>query len=691
MDFKLFRCRSWALVAASSLILAMPSESRAEGEEGDALRLVITKARPGFSGVAESASEGVVPGDQLLARPAYRPGELLESTPGLIVTQHSGEGKANQYFLRGFNLDHGTDLAITVDDMPVNMRTHGHAQGYADINFMIPELVRALSYRKGPYSAAEGDFASVGAVHLGYLDELDANIAEISGGSFGYARGLAAASQRLGVGTLTGALEALHNDGPWRNPDDYRKLNGVLRYAQGNQDNGFSVTGMAYGGRWNSTNQVAQRALDSGLIGRFDNLDPSDGGEAQRYSLSGRWSERDADQATRLSAYLIRGELALYNDFTYFLRDPINGDQFKQADSRTVFGTAARKTLFGAIAGRPSEIELGVETRYDDIRVGLFNTRQRNILSTVRDDRVAEASIGFLAQHTLQWTERFRTVLGLREDLFHGDVRSDNPLNSGSATANITSPKLELGFGPFGGNEIYLDVGSGFHSNDLRGATITVDPNDGVTPLRKVPLLVRSKGAEIGLRSRAVRGLESTLAFFVLDFDSELLFTGDSGTTEASRPSRRIGVEWTNFYRPTEWLSLDLDVSYTRARFINDDPAGSYIPGAAQGVIDLGVEIDYVGNWFGGAHLRYFGPRPLIEDNSVQSKATSLVSARIGYKLTDTTRLRLEIFNLLDARASQIDYYYASRLPGESAAGVNDIHLHPVEPLSLRATLTASF
>jgi outer membrane receptor protein involved in Fe transport len=294
-------------------------------------------------------------------------------------------------------------------------------------------------------------------------------------------------------------------------------------------------------------------------------------------------------------------------------------------------------------------------------------------------------------QNTFHWTETFRSIAGLRGDLFHGEDRSDNPLNSGSVTQFMPSPKLSLVLGPFAKTEYYLNAGMGFHSNDVRGATITVDPTDGVTAVAKVPLLVRSKGAEIGVRTQAIPALQSSIALFVLNFDSELVFLGDAGTTEASRPSQRIGVEFADVYRPLPWLAFDLDAGYTRARFTSPDPAGNHIPGAVEGVLDSGVAIDNLGRWFGELRLRYFGPRPLIEDNSERSRATTLLSARIGYKLTETFRIRVDGFNLLNAKASQIDYFYVSRLRGEPAEGVGDIHFHPVEPVSFRVTLSAAF
>jgi hypothetical protein len=306
----------------------------------------------------------------------------------LIITQHSGEGKANQYFLRGFNLDHGTDLSIKVDGMPVNMPTHGHGQGYADLNFLIPELISTMQVRKGPYFAQEGDFSAAGAVHLNYIDKIDRNLWLTSLGSFGYGRGLAIASHQVGQGQVLFAGEASAYNGPWDTPDRLRKLNTVMRYSQGTADNGFSVTGMAYVNRWNSTDQVAERAVTSGLIGRFGTLDPTDGGNANRFSLSGRWEQSDKDSATRANAYVINSSLNLYNNFTYFLNDQTNGDQFRQSDRRTILGGQASHIFKGDVGGRPMETEVGFQTRHDRISVGLEDTIARQTWNVVRSDFV---------------------------------------------------------------------------------------------------------------------------------------------------------------------------------------------------------------------------------------------------------------------------------------------------------------
>ena len=638
-----------------------------------------------------SASETIISGEELNSRPVSRVGEVLEAVPGLIVTQHSGEGKANQYFLRGFNLDHGTDLAISVDGMPVNMPTHGHGQGYADINFLITELVQSVNVRKGPYFADKGDFASAGTVGIDYVSKLPKNIAELTFGSFGYARALAAGSTAVGEGTLLTAFEANTYNGPWDVPDNVRKLNGVLRYSQGTATDGFTLSAMAYANGWNSTDQVAQRAIDQGLIGRLGSLDPTDGGTSSRFSLSSNWAQSSGYGQTKVSAYVVRSSLQLFNDFTYFLDDPVNGDQFSQTDRRTVYGLDASHAFDARLAGIETQTRIGLQTRGDDIDVGLFKTVAREVLSTVREDNVREGNIGLWADTTARWTDWLRTTIGIRKDYFAGRVISDTPLNSGNAQASMTSPKAGIVLGPWYRTEFYGNAGYGLHSNDIRGATITVDPNDKVTPLDRVPLLVRSKGAEIGIRTKAIEGFTSSLAVFVLDFDSELLFVGDAGTTEPSRPSHRVGVEWTNQYKVLPWMTLDFDLAYTRARFANFDPVGDFIPGAPAWIASGGVTFGGDRGWFGALRGRYFGPRPLIEDDSVRSRPSLLFNARAGYKFDNGVRLQLDVLNLFNANTNQIEYYYLSRLPGEPIGGVADRHVHPAEPLAVRLTLAARF
>ena len=653
----------------------------------------IQGSRNSVLGDAGTANEGVVTQQQLDARTVYRPGELLEAVPGLVVSQHSGEGKANQFYLRGFNLDHGTDLRSTIDGMLVNQRSHAHGQGWTDVNFLIPELAVLLDYRKGPFYAAEGDFASAGSLNVRYANTLAQGIASVGLGQNGFLRTLLADSPKFGDGNLLYAVELFKNNGPFTVGDDYRKRNAVLRYSQGTEANGLNVTLMAYEAKWHATDQIPKRAVDAGLLGRFDAVDQTDGGQASRYSLSGAWRQStdtpSGSTSTQVNAYVVRNRLDLFSNFTYFLDDSVNGDQFAQPDRRTTLGLNASRTWSAQLGTRSMENTLGLQFQADNIANALQNTVARQVLSTTRADHIIERSLGVYAENKTQWTDKFRTVAGLRADHFTFKVASDNPANSGIASDTKVSPKLNLIFGPWNKTEFYASAGYGFHSNDARGTVITQDPKTRLSA-DKVQPLVRAKGIELGVRTEAIAGLQSALSVYRLDFDSELTFAGDAGTTEAGRPSRRVGFEFSNYYKVNRWLTVDADVSFARARFRDADVAGSRIPGAVEGVASLALAVDNLGPYFGALQLRFFGPRPLIEDNSVRSSSTATLNGRIGYKFSPKVKLALEAFNLTNRKASAIDYYYESQLKGESAP-VADIHFHPIEPRSLRLTLVANF
>jgi outer membrane receptor protein involved in Fe transport len=653
--------------------------------------VTVQASRNSQLGVAESANAGVLTQQQLEARTVYRAGEVLEAVPGLIVSQHSGEGKANQFYLRGFNLDHGTDLRTTVDGMLVNQRSHGHGQGWTDLNFLIPELVTRLEYRKGPYYASEGDFSAAGAVGVTYAGQLDQGLASVGIGQNGYRRVLLTDSPKVGSGRLLYAIELFHNDGPFTQPDDYRKKNAVLRYSEGSQADGFDITAMAYRGKWNATDQIPLRAVTSGQLGRFDALDTTDGGTAQRYSVSGSWRSSTQTGSTRVNAYAVRNEMDLYSNFTYFDADPVNGDQFNQRDKRTTLGLNASHTRVHQGWGLESDSTLGVQLQNDAVDNGLFSTVARQRLSTTRADQLVESSAGLYLENNTRWSDKFRTVAGVRADFYRFNVNSDLALNSGQASDSIASPKLSLIFGPWAKTEYYVNLGNGFHSNDARGTTIRVDPASG-QPADRVTPLIRAKGAELGMRTEFISGLQSSFALYRLNFDSELVFVGDAGNTEAGRPSRRVGFEFNNYYKANSWLTIDADIALARARFRGSDPAGPYIPGAVEGVASLALAVDQLGGYFGALQLRYFGPRPLIEDNSVRSRGTATLNGRIGYKINAKTSIELEGFNLTNRRDSAIDYYYASRLANEPAGvATDDIHFHPIESRSFRVTLNTRF
>ncbi len=662
-------------------------------------------------GSADAASQGSVSSRQLQEFPTYRPGEYLETVPGLILTQHSGEGKANQYFLRGFNLDHGTDIAITLDGMPVNMRTHAHGQGYADLNFMIPELISGIDYSKGPYYADKGDFDTAGSVTIDYIDTVPHDLASVSAGTLGDYRGFTAMSRPLANGHLLMATEYDRNDGPWQLPDNFNKGNLLLRYSEGTHVTGFSLTAMFMDDAWHASNQIPLRAVKSGLINLYGPLDPTDGGSAERYSLSGKYADTTDARQIKLNAYAISNALQLINNFDGNVTFPQGvGDQFLQQERRQLFGGSASYTKFGSLFDRSSDNTIGVETRTDFNHMALSQTTNGTQRFTVRDDRIMETSAGFYGENRTRWFDMLRTVAGVRQDIFYGtDDSGPTPGNSASTAKGLFSPKINTILGPWRQTEIYLSYGQGYHSNDLRGAVTSVDAlqtemnaqagGPGVVGASRTPLLTRVEGYELGIRSEIIENVSVSAAFFVLNIASEATFDGDSAGTSVGRPRSRTGIELSASYTPLPWLSFTGDFAFTRARFTNADDGsadiqpghpGSYIPEAAKIIASAEMAIRDLGPWDGGLRFRYFGPRPLLEDASVRSGSTALWDARVGYSFNEVWHAQLDIFNLFNSHAHQIDYWYQSQLNGETSS-VYDLHFKPVEPLSARLTLAASF
>ena len=640
-----------------------------------------------LTGTASSASQGHIGAVDLRLRPLLREGELLETVPGVIVTQHSGDGKANQYFVRGFNLDHGTDFQTRLDGMPVNMPSHAHGQGYTDLNFLIPELVEYLDYRLGVYHADLGDFGSAGGAEVHLVRRLARPFGTVSAGENGLVRLALGGSARVGAGDLLVAGEAKGYNGPWQVAERLRKFSGLVRYSWQRGGSDFSVLGMAYHNQWDASDQIPERAVTSGLISRFGQIDPTDGGHTQRYSLSGSWRHAGASSVQEVQLFGIYSDLSLFSNFAYLLDDPIHGDQFNQRERRVVLGGSATHTLPLEALGLSHLLKLGLQARADLINgLGLYHTQAQTRLGTVRQDDVREWGTGVWFQAESRWRPWFRSVLGVRGDVYTFDVTGDRPENAGHRTAGIVSPKASLVFAPSAATELYLSGGLGFHSNDARGTTITVDPATG-NPVQKVDPLVRSRGAELGVRVSPMPNWRSTLSLWALNLDSELLFTGDGGTTEPSAASRRRGITWANFYRPIPQLSLDADVSFSHARFTGVPAAGNHIPGALERVVAAGVTwAPKASGPFGSIRIRHFGSYPLIEDNSVRATATTMVNAEAGF-LFSGIRVQASVLNLLNTVANDIQYYYTSRLAGEPASGVDDVHFHPVEPRQIRASL----
>lgn len=628
-----------------------------------------------------------------------------------MISQHSGEGKANQYYLRGFNLDHGTDIAITIGGIPANMRTHAHGQGYSDINWLIPETVNFINYRKGTYFADQGDFSTAGAVSMTYFNTLPHDLVSVGGGPYGQARILIASSPTVGVGShLLYALEYVHEDNTALAPDNYRKFNALVRYSHQNGDAIYGATLQGYDGKWMSADQIPLRAVQRGIIDRFGQIDPTDGGRTHRYALSADYERDTATSNTQFNAYALDYGLHLFSDFTYFLSDPTNMDQFEQTDQRLVTGVNASQTFKTPTA----ENTIGYQLRNDNITpVGLLASKAQSALSTTRSDRVVETSNAIYVQTAQHLSKRLRVTAGIRGDLYSFHVSDLRPQNSGKVSAGIISPKLTLAYQPSSTTEVYADYGEGFHSNDARGVTEKVDPGTGLVTdpgtgqvVQGATPLVRAQGAELGARFAFNQKLRTTVSLWNLLLGSELIFQGDAGTTSPGRPSHRRGIELANFWAPTPEMTYDFDYSTSSAKFTNYDPVGELVPGSVKDVLTLGVTAEERKS-YAGIRLRYFGPQPLIEDGSVSSNPTTTVYLQAGIKPTKNTRIGFDVFNLLNTKASDIDYYYNSSIPSDSAytkpgyngacpisqcgVGVADVHFHPIERRLIRFTLTQQF
>ena len=656
--------------------------------------IVITGHPDNSIGSTDAASQGVVDAETLRNRPALRPADILESVPGMVVTQHSGDGKANQYFLRGVNLDHGTDFATTLNGVPLNLPSHAHGQGYTDLNFLIPELLSRIDYRKGSYHASQGDFSSVGSASLVYRTTLDRPFAQFTAGTHGYLRALTADSREVAEGvTLLTAVERLNNNGPWVNPTGMRKLNTQFILAGGSQREGWTTSVSAYQAHWNSTDQVPQRLINAGTyqgvpFGRFDSLDPSDGAHTRRVSLSGDWHSLSDHDMVNLSWYAFQYNLGLFSNFTYNLVR--SNDQFAQTDQRQVMGGQLSRTWLADWGATSFINTAGLQVRQDRIRLGLMDSVARQIQSVVRDDAVLQTQVGAFIDSEVAWSSWFKTVMGLRFDQFDARVNSlDQPKNSGTTIANQVSPKWSWVIQPLSSTEIFWNMGRGFHSNDARGTTTHVDPRTQ-QPVTAVPALVSTSGQELGVKSQLTPDWLTRLSWWRLKTDSELIYVGDAGNTTAGLPARREGVEWSQHVRWSRDTALDANLAWTRPRFSNVESAVSYIPNAVSKVASLQMSWRGGRDWSGAWGVRYMGPAPLVEDNSIRSASSVTHHVRMSKQLSSDLELSCEVLNLADRRNQDIQYVYSSRLLGEPASGVNDLHVHPAEPRTWRLTVRVS-
>lgn len=653
-----------------------------DSEEYDEKIIVYGRAEK-LIGSAKSASDGIVGYDDFTTRPMLRVGELVEVIPGMVATQHSGSGKANQYFLRGFNLDHGTDFLTSLEGMPINLPSHGHGQGYLDLNFIIPEVVETVAYRKGPYASEIGDFSSAGSANLSIYDRLDQNFAEVAVGEDGYYRFVTANSFDYQGGDLLFAAEGQLNNGPWVLDDDLKKYNSMVKYSR---DHGYlnaELLATAYHSKWNSTDQIPNRAVRSGQIDRFGYIDDDLGGNTTRFSLSGK-VETENIHAQVYGQYY---DFNLYSNFTYFLDDPVRGDEFEQVDNRSIWGGNIYYQQDIILDKLDLAWKVGSSVRYDRIsEVGLHKTEGRIRNQSIRDDSVNELALGAYADLTLYLNDNLRLNGGVRVDRFSYSVDAIRPANSGSGNDAAISPKISAAYRISDRFETYVNYGHGFHSNDVRGAATTIDPLSGLS-VASVPIISKSRGGELGLRLEPNKDINFSFAGFWLDLDSELVFVGDAGTTEINDGSRRYGVEFSGFWQVKEWLAFDVTAASTDAKFNLDNDR--YIPGSVRSVVGAGSTVTLDNGIIGSVRVRHFGSAPLIEDGSIRSNPTTLVNLGLAYEIGSFT-FDLDIFNIFNSGANDITYYYASQLQGE-AAPVDDLHYHPVEPFTVRLGLKINY
>jgi len=695
--------------------------------------VVVTGRAANLVGRAGSASSGSVGQADLNERPLLRPAEVLEAVPGLLITQHSGDGKANQYFTRGFNLDHGTDFAFSVDGVPVNEPSNAHGQGYADLNFMIPELVQTVNYTKGPFNIEVGDFATAGSANFIYPTVLKNGIGSLTMGENGYERALAASQLPLLGGNLIYALEIDAYDGPWQVPERMKKYDGFLHYSVGPSFNRWVISHSAYEASWDATNQMPQDMISANLLSPYGNLSPTDGGRRDRDFLSVAWIGKTGDTQTGVMAYVGQSHMDLWNDFTLYLpyasggaalaeglaqsqfADPnaTNGEQFLEQDHRDREGASAHYECATDFRGIRSQNEAGLDLRNDNIKLGLYNTDERVNYETIALNHIVESSGAPFVQNTTEWTPWLKTVLAFRQDFYLIQVVNETPTlaqqlaqganpallapldgfdeGAGLGTtayynANMPEPKAALIIHPQGSPvEGYVNAGQGFHSNDVRELAGGVNP------------LARAQGGELGLRFAQGSTYETTLAVWRLDLASELTFDGDTAASITNAASTRQGIEWSNTFRATP-IYLDLDGALSQARFNSedflDDPMhpGFWVPEAIEQVGTATLGLDKIYGWSVDARLRYFGSRALTADDAERSQPATLVSLQVIRDLWAGQSLDFSVFNLFDQPAQDVSYYYAYAAPGvDGGAAHESVMGHVTEPRTIRVTWVDHF
>lgn len=615
-------------------------------------------------GVADAASQGSVGGADLLVRPMLKVAELLEAMPGMVAVQHSGSGKANQYFLRGFNLDHGTDYTVLVDGMPWNLRSHGHGQGYLDVNGLIPETVSRVDYRKGPYYADAGDFSLAGASAIETIDHLDRAFVSVEAGQYGWTRVAAGHSMAAGDGILTLMAESKTYDGPW---DQEEGLQHQALWGKYLLDTAFGraeITLSGYDASWHPTEQIPERAIGTPVCpDEYCAIDGSADGRTRRWIVT---SQLRGDDWTA-------GLYGQYYDWE-MESNPTYDFQISQFDERYTLGGYGSRHV---IDRDDLRLVVGGDFRHDEIGpVGVNQHDNGHYVADISSNDIKQSSVGSYAEMTWFASQRLRVLAGLRGDYYTFDVQANNAgAFDGNETDAQLSPKAGLAFAASDWLELYGNWGKGFHSNDARGVVNRVDP---------VPGLSEGRGHELG--GRAVLGdLQLTATYWWLYQDSELIFVGDANSVEPKGSSARQGYELTLFWEPVEGLGIDAVYSNSQAHYRHGDE-GKHIENAVEEAAQLGVSLSR-SQWEVSARVRYLGAYALTADNTRRAKPLTTVNLRSAYHWRHVT-LYAELINLLDSDGKDVAYYYGAHVTGLDGPGLSaeDIDCDAVDCTMSRAT-----
>jgi len=652
-----------SLAVAAALASAAWGQSPPATPAGELDEVVVFGRAEKLVGSADASSEGAVAGADLSVRPMLRVAELLEAVPGLIAAQHSGSGKANQYFLRGFNLDHGTDFTTYVDGMPWNLRSHGHGQGYLDVNGLIPEVVERIDYRKGPYRADIGDFALAGASFMTTIDRLDEPFIAVEGGQYGWGRLAGGGTMNLGAGELTALAQLKTYDGPWQRPEDLKHGSLWAKYGTMTGVGRLEVTLSGYHATWDPTEQSPEIAIGTPACpDRFCSLDNTAVGRTDRW-IANAVMEGDTWTA---SGYVQHYDWRMLSDPTYDF-------QIAQFDRRWTLGGRFVNHFHRSEA---VEVDLGSEVRYDRMsRVGVDHTEDAVFVENIADNAIREGSAAGFIEVTSHLTDQLRFVSALRGDYYDFSV-DRNPgagpdTVEGSQTSTQLSPKFALAYSLTDHVELYGNWGRGFHSNDARGVVNATTP---------VPGLVKGTGHEFGARFE-IGTLTVTTTYWWLDIASELIFVGDSNAVEPKSGGRREGYEIVAFWKPLDWLGIDAVYTRSHARykelqddpdFIDGDPVygglqGFNIEGGVESAGELGVS-GVKGPWEASARLRYLGPYPLVPSGTKRADAEAMLNLRLAYRFGHAT-IYGELLNVFNDDGNDIRYYYPTFVPGITPPG----------------------